>query len=100
MRWLLLRRLSQTAVLLAFALAPPQIVSGTLLSTTTPQVLTPVISINQDNTYTPATFQNLRSTPQKHPAAKGAMAVEDISPSARKTRALNPPARWVETGGK
>lgn len=30
MRWLLLRRLSQTAVLLAFALAPPQIVSGTL----------------------------------------------------------------------
>lgn len=32
MRWLLLRRLSQTSVLLAFALAPPQIVSGTLAS--------------------------------------------------------------------
>ncbi len=34
-----------------------QVVSGTLLPTSNPQVLTPVISINQDNTFTPATFQ-------------------------------------------
>jgi plastocyanin len=34
-----------------------QVVSGTLSPTTNPQVLTPIIEIEQDNTFTPSTFQ-------------------------------------------
>lgn len=42
-----------------------KIVSGTLLPTTNPQTRTPIISINQNNTFSPATFQaNLGDTIQ------------------------------------
>jgi plastocyanin len=44
---------------------PHKIVSGTLLPTTNPQTRTPIISINQNNTFSPSTFQaNLGDTIQ------------------------------------
>lgn len=74
---------------------PQQIVSGTLLPTASPQVLTPVISINQNNSYSPPVFEaDLGDTVQFQNNRIGAFTLDILNDADTVIASLN----FVQSG--